>query len=73
MRRSLALLGEFVSENTGSSQKRTWRSDPWLPETATLEPDDYRGANGALQKDRGHQAPPVAYTGTNDWQDVPSV
>ena len=39
---------QVVPENTGPSQARTWRADPWLPATSTLEPDDYRGANVRL-------------------------
>jgi len=35
---------------------RSWRADPWLDPTETLEPDDYTGV-GDLEIDRGHQAP----------------
>jgi endonuclease G, mitochondrial len=35
---------------------RSWRADPWLDPSETLEPDDYAGV-GAVQIDRGHQAP----------------
>ena len=41
-----------------------------MPATSTLEPDDYRGANAALQTDRGHQAPLAAFTGTDHWRET---
>ena len=41
--------------------QRNWKADPWLDDNETLEPSpddgDYKGANTALDTDRGHQAP----------------
>lgn len=44
-------------------------TDPWLDEDETLEhkPDDYAGANDALDVDRGHQAPLASFKGTTFW------
>ena len=50
-----------------SEQSREWMADPDLPEDATLEPEDYRGAHEALGTDRGHLAPLASFRGTN-WQ-----
>lgn len=49
---------------------RQWKADPWLPANETLEPDDYDGANAALQVDRGHQAPLANFRGTPHWADT---
>ena len=58
-----------VTQNTiGPTARRTWRADPWLAANETLEPDDYIGANAALNTDRGHQAPLASFTGTDDWE-----
>jgi len=58
-----------VTRNTiGPTARRTWRADPWLAASETLEPDDYIGANAALNTDRGHQAPLASFTGTDDWE-----
>lgn len=51
-------------ETVGPSGGRSWRSDPWLGEPETLEPDDYEDAPEALSIDRGHQAPLAAFSGT---------
>lgn len=51
----------------GPSRDRVWAADPDLPATATLEPDDYRGANAALKTDRGHQAPLASFAGLESW------
>lgn len=51
----------------GPSQSRNWKSDPWLDDDETLEPEDYDGANGALDTDRGHQAPLAAFSGSPFW------
>ncbi|MDF1791696.1 MAG: DNA/RNA non-specific endonuclease [Thalassobaculaceae bacterium] len=55
------------ADNFGPSRTRSWKADPDLPETATLEPDDYRGANAALKTDRGHQAPLASFAGLETW------
>ena len=49
--------------------ERNWRADPWLADEETLEPtpasqDDYKGANGKLDVDRGHQAPLASFKGS---------
>ncbi|MCH7747942.1 MAG: hypothetical protein IH939_07580 [Acidobacteria bacterium] len=33
----------ITTETIGPSQTYTWRTDPWLPATSRLEPDDYTG------------------------------
>jgi endonuclease G len=57
-------------ETIGPSQTRTWRPDPWLPPTETLDPKDYDDAPGVLGIDRGHQAPLAAFSGTSFWRDT---
>ncbi|TXC73376.1 DNA/RNA non-specific endonuclease [Sphingorhabdus soli] len=52
------------------TQDRVWKADPWLGDPETLEPNDYDGANGALNTDRGHQAPLASFTGTPFWSDT---
>ena len=47
---------------------RDWSADPWLPDTATLEPDDFRDAFAKRGTDRGHQAPLGSFKGTDHWQ-----
>lgn len=51
-------------DTVGPSGARRWRADPWLSHHETLEPGDYDDAPGALQIDRGHQAPLAAFSGT---------
>lgn len=48
----------------GPSGQRKWSADPWLDPEETLEPGDYDGASGALNVDRGHQAPLAGQSGT---------
>lgn len=55
------------ADNFGPSRSRRWKADPDLPETATLEPEDYRGAHAALKSDRGHQAPIASFAGMAIW------
>jgi len=50
--------------------KRVWKSDPWLEDNETLEPEDYKGANALLHTDRGHLAPLGSFKGTKHWQDT---
>lgn len=50
-----------------SLTERQWKADPWLDDEETLEPEDYRGANEALNIDRGHQAPLANFKGNRDW------
>ncbi len=49
--------------------ERKWRSDPWLADDETLEPnpsskDDYKSASSKLDVDRGHQAPLASFKGS---------
>lgn len=45
--------------------ERKWRSDPWLAQEETLEPNsDYKGSNKAIGVDRGHQAPLASFKGS---------
>ena len=58
-----------VTKSTiGKSQTRTWKADPRLAENETLEPNDYNGAYGKLNTDRGHQAPLASFTSTSSWK-----
>ena len=59
-------LDASMLDSTGNA-RRNWMADPWLPDDETLEPDDYTGANHALQVDRGHQAPLANFKGTTSW------
>ena len=60
-----------VTANTiGSSKERIWRADPYLAPDETLEPEDYEGANAALQTDRGHQVPLASFAGTEHAADT---
>jgi endonuclease G, mitochondrial len=54
----------------GPTRKRSWRRDPWLDASETLEPKDYTGANAALKTDRGHQAPLASFAGTPYWHET---
>ena len=40
-----------------ANTSRRWKADPWLDESETLEPPDYKKAPATLGIDRGHQAP----------------
>lgn len=51
-----------------TNKKRNWKADPWLYNTETLEPGDYKGANAVLHTDRGHQAPMASFAGTTTWE-----
>jgi len=58
-----------VSPSTiGGGKTRTWRADPSIWSSRTLEPADYNGANAALAVDRGHQAPLASLSAVSDWQ-----
>lgn len=48
-------------------RSRTWRADPELFASRTLEPDDYDGANAQIGTDRGHQAPLASLGAFSDW------
>jgi endonuclease G, mitochondrial len=71
----LTKLADWVSykvtrDTIGPTQRRSWKADPWLAENETLEPNDYTGANAALDTERGHQAPLASFTGTDTWRET---
>lgn len=51
----------------GPSRSRTWKSDPSIYSSYTLEPSDYKDANAVLKTDRGHQVPLASFSNTNYW------
>ena len=53
---------------TSASLKRSWKPDNLLNHEDTLEIDDFRGANAAIDTDRGHQAPLAAFASTTFWR-----
>ncbi|MBL4874497.1 MAG: DNA/RNA non-specific endonuclease [Rhodobacteraceae bacterium] len=55
---------------SSSSLLRTWKSDPSLDGSETLELNDYSGANQAHDYDKGHQAPLAAFAGTVYWRET---
>jgi endonuclease G len=61
-----------VDRRTGSGHdvERDWHADPWLPDDARLEPEDFRGAADALGVDRGHMAPLASLDGLPDVDDL---
>lgn len=58
-----------VTANTidGPTRTRTWKADPSIAASATLEPADYTDANAVLGTDRGHQVPLASFSNTSDW------
>src|SRR3990167_3884724 len=60
----------ITPETIGPTNTRTWRADPWLDDSETLEPEDYTRAPAELGIDRGHQAPLATFTGTSSWRDT---
>lgn len=58
------------TSNFGPRRDRDWRADPDLPETATLEKQDYADAPRLLHIDRGHQVPLAAFEGSPFWRTV---
>jgi endonuclease G, mitochondrial len=61
---------KVTASTIGPSPPRTWKADPLLDPSGTLEPEDYDGANAALGTDRGHQAPLASFAGTTHWRDT---
>ncbi|QZN94334.1 DNA/RNA non-specific endonuclease [Symbiopectobacterium purcellii] len=59
---------KVTHDSIASGGTRNWRRDPVLPESDTLAPAAYTGANAALSIDRGHQAPLAGLAGSSDWQ-----
>ena len=49
-----------VSDSLG----RSWKADPFLAESETLEKEDYSKASEKYQYDKGHQAPLASFAGT---------
>jgi endonuclease G len=60
----------ITKTSQASRRPRNWKRDPALPESDTLSPTAYTGANGALAVDLGHQAPLASLGGTADWQSL---
>lgn len=59
---------ETVTGNANTT--RNWKTDPWLEDKETLEPNDYKDANERLKVDRGHQAPLGSFKGTKCWEET---
>ncbi|MBG6248535.1 DNA/RNA non-specific endonuclease [Candidatus Symbiopectobacterium endolongispinus] len=57
-------------DRIASGGTRNWKRDPVLPESDTLAPAAYTGANAALSIDREHQAPLAGLAGSSDWQSL---
>jgi endonuclease G len=53
-----------------ANTSRNWKTDPTLPSSETLEPQDYKDANRVLKTDRGHQAPLASFKGTSYWSET---
>ncbi|MET1254348.1 DNA/RNA non-specific endonuclease [Aliikangiella maris] len=51
----------------GPSRSRTWRSDPSISASKTLEPADYNDAHAGINTDRGHQVPLASFSNTAYW------
>lgn len=51
----------------GPSRSRTWKADPSISSSYTLEPADYTDANAVLKTDRGHQVPLASFSNTSYW------
>jgi endonuclease G len=62
----VAYCSDRDSISGSEEQSRDWEPDPAFPESAQLEPDDYRGI-GSIEYDRGHQAPLASFRGMN-WE-----
>ncbi len=54
----------------GPSRSRSWKSDPAISSSATLEPSDYTDAHAVLGTDRGHQVPLASFSNTSSWSDT---
>lgn len=52
----------------GPSRSRTWRSDPSIASSNTLEPSDYTAAFAEINTDRGHQVPLASFSNSPHWQ-----
>lgn len=54
----------------GPSRDRNWNQDPNIPNSDTMIPDDYNGANATCGYSRGHQTPLGAFKGNSLWNNV---
>ncbi|CNE35649.1 DNA/RNA non-specific endonuclease [Yersinia nurmii] len=61
---------KITKSTQASSRPRNWKTDPDLPASDTLSPDDYKNANQVLKVDRGHQAPLASLAAVSDWQSL---
>lgn len=55
---------------SGPTRKRTWKTDPALNVSNTLEPSDYKNAHATIHTDRGHQVPLASFSNAADWAQV---
>lgn len=68
----------LVTRETMATSKdldRNWQADPFLDDSETLEPDDYKGFNPTgtpsdERRDRGHLVPLASFAGTVFWRDT---
>ncbi len=58
---------KITRETIGPGRARTWKADPMLADSETLEPADYKQAHALLDTDRGHQVPLASFSGTPHW------
>ncbi|MCY7293998.1 DNA/RNA non-specific endonuclease [Alteromonas sp. a30] len=54
----------------GPSRSRTWKADPAISSSYTLEPSDYTDAHAVIGTDRGHQVPLASFSNTSYWADT---
>lgn len=60
---------EVSVSNLGVSPGRSWKSDPLLDDSETLEKSDY-GNVSSIDSDRGHQAPLASFAGSHYWHEL---
>jgi len=61
---------KITRETIGPGRARTWKADPLLADSETLEPADYKQAHALLDTDRGHQVPLASFSGTPHWPET---
>lgn len=54
----------------GPSRSRSWKADPAINGSYTLEPSDYKDAHAVIHTDRGHQVPLASFSNTAYWRDT---
>ncbi len=59
---------KVTASTIGGSKTRTWKADPDIWASRTLEPSDYTYANAQIGTDRGHQAPLASLSALSDWK-----